>query len=472
MPAISLFFSTTPDSHDITGGDGTVIASVLAKSGREVAEGRLQRMSEADLKFQLWFIDASLQSVSFANTPILQAKGYPRKCTDFLDAAIACGDRLVETAITHLDQSSWVCLVYEGGKELGSEVRNYKLGIMDQNLYHGSLGIALFLAYLHALTGNERYKEIAEGCLNQTQANHYSKLHAPGGYVGLCGLIYVNMHVAKLFKYNDLHQRTNFALDLLPGLIESDHMLDLISGCAGAIPVLLAYSSYLPDSKALELARACGDKLLRHASPGSLAGTLTWKSLTMPRGFSHGLSGIAFALSELAAATNEKKYFTAFIAALAEEAELLKGNHWTDIPESPQAAVWCHGAAGIALSRLKIYQRHRLPPAKEEALRALQFLLASPSMADHIICHGSLGNLEPLLLASELFAEETIWQKELQLRSERILRQINSSGWRSNLAAQVIEPGLMIGLAGIGFELLRLHASQKVPSILVLDKPL
>ena len=462
------FFSTTPDSTDITGGDGTVIEAVLAKSGRQVAEGRLQEMCEADLNSQLWFIDAALQTMTLANTPILQAKGYPRKCTDFLDAAIACGDRLVETAVTHLDQCSWVCL-----EDLGIESHNYKLGIMDQNMYRGSLGIALFLAYLHALTGNDRYREIAEGCLNQLHVNYYSHLRVPGAYVGICGLIYVNMHLAKLFNYSDseLHQKTNFALNMLPSMIEGDQMLDLISGCSGAVPVLLAYSSRFPDSIALELARACGEKLLAHASPGSLAGSLAWKSLKMSRGFSHGLSGIAFALSELAAATNEEKYFSAFIGALAEEAELLKGNTWTDFPESPQSVAWCHGAAGIALSRMKIYERHKLPPAKEEALKALNFLLSSPTLPEHIICHGSLGNLEPLLLASQLFADDPIWQKELQLRSERILNHINSNGWSAKVASQVIEPGLMTGLAGIGYELLRLHASQKVPSVLALEKP-
>lgn len=461
------YFSTTPASHDLTGGDGTVIKGVLAKSGIEVVEDRFKLMSERELNSQLWYIDAALQSMSIKNTPILHAKGYPRKCSDFLDAAIACGDRLVETAITHKNQSSWICLIDEGGTE---EVL-YKLGIIKQSLYGGSLGIALFLAYLHAITGNNQYKEVAEGCLNQVHANYYSGLNSLGAYVGLCGLIYVNMHLAKLFGWDDLHQRTSFALDMLPGFITSDQVLDLISGCAGAIPVLLAYSSYVPQSRALGLARACGEKLLNYATAGSRPGTLQWASLPMSRGFSHGISGIAFALSELAAATKEREYFTAFISALGQEAELFKGNHWTDIPSNPHGIAWCHGTAGIALSRLKIYQRHKLPPAREEALRALNFSLASPGMVEHSICHGSVGNLEPLLLASELFPEEQKWETELQLRSEQILKDINSNGWRTKLPSQCTEPGLMIGMAGIGFQFLRLHARHQVPSVLTLDKP-
>ncbi|HEY9715572.1 MAG TPA: lanthionine synthetase LanC family protein, partial [Chroococcales cyanobacterium] len=138
---------------------------------------------------------------------------------------------------------------------------------------------------------------------------------------------------------------------------------------------------------------------------------------------------------------------------------------------NPQQVAWCHGAAGIALSRLKIYEKHRLPQAKEEASKALHFLLTGPAPDEHVICHGSLGNLEPLLLAAQLFPEERIWQRQLQERGRQILNDINRRGWRSKVCSQVIEPGLMTGLAGIGYQLLRLHASDKVPSVLTLDAP-
>lgn len=462
------YFKTMPDSTDIIGGDDTLIEGVLAKSGRQVAEDRLKNMGDADLKFQLWLIDASFQTISVEYTPILQEKGYPPPRDNFLDAAIACGDRLVETSVNYLGMSSWVCLADAGSKDTHS----YKLDIIDQNMYSGLLGIALFLGYLYSVTGTESYKQVAEGCMAQLLKNRYSNLRSPGAYTGVCGLLYVNMHLARIFNYPDLHDRTGFALDWLPSAIEQDQKLDLIFGCASAIPVLLSYASYVPESNALDLARACGDHLLRHASQGALSSTLTWDLLEMKRGFSHGISGIAFGLSELAAATNEKKYFASFIAAVGEEAELLKGNRWTDIAENQRGVAWCHGATGIALSRMKMYQRHKLPPAKDEAVKALRFMLESAPLLNHVICHGSLGNLDPFILASQLFPEEAIWHDELQIRSSAVLKHVNSSGWKSKLASQVIEPGLMIGLAGIGFELLRLHASDKVPSVLCLESPI
>lgn len=460
------YFKTTPNSKDITGGDGTLIVSVLTRSGREVAETRLQRMGEDDLGFQLWLIDAALQSMTLANTTVLQQRGIPRKCSDFLDAAIACGDHLVETAVTSSGQASWACLALGSGNDTGSEC--HRLAVTGEDLYGGSLGIALFLAYLCVLTGDERYRKIAAGCLNQARANQYAKLNAPGAYAGICGLIYVNMHMATLFKETDLEQRTDFVFDLLPDLIKNDSMLDLTYGCAGAIPVLLAYSKCVPGSRALELARACGDHLLQNASRGNRCDGLTWKSLQKPRGFSHGISGIAFALSELAAATNESKYLEAVAGALAEEADLLKDNRWTDSAENPQGVAWCHGAPGIALSRMKIYQNQNLPQAKEEAMKALDFLLASPAEEEHVMCHGALGNLEPLIVASEVFPHP-IYGKQLRLRSRRILEEINRKGWQSKVASQLIEPGLMMGVAGIGFQLLRLHAPDKVPSVLTLQ---
>lgn len=462
------YFATTPNSTDITGGDGTVIESILIRSGLAVAEERLQRMGEADLNFQLWVVDAALQSMSVANTTLLQAKGYPRACSDFLDAAIACGDRLVETAITHEEQNSWLCLAFEGGND--PEIVSCKLGIVDHDLYSGLLGIALFLGYLYSHTGNENFKETAQRCLNQVDVKKHALSKTPGAYAGLCGLLYVHMHLTKLFNSNTLQQNVSLAFDLLPEVIESDSLYDLIYGCAGAIPVLLSYCERFSDRRALELARACGNKLLQDASPGCAPGNLTW-SLKKPRGFSHGLSGIAFALSELAAATAEDKYLAACMSVLAEERELLKNNRWTDFPNNAEGVAWCHGAAGIAISRMKIYQRHKVPQAKDDAIKAVRFLLASPEHAEHVICHGALGNLEPLLLACDVLAQEGAWHEALQLRSRRILEDVNESGWKSKLAAQVMEPGLMTGLAGIGFEFLRLHAPCEVPSVLALDTP-
>jgi lantibiotic modifying enzyme len=52
------------------------------------------------------------------------------------------------------------------------------------------------------------------------------------------------------------------------------------------------------------------------------------------------------------------------------------------------------------------------------------------------------------------------------------LASIEEQGWITGVPQGVETPGLMTGLAGIGYALLRLAAVEQVPSVLLLDPPL
>jgi lantibiotic modifying enzyme len=52
-----------------------------------------------------------------------------------------------------------------------------------------------------------------------------------------------------------------------------------------------------------------------------------------------------------------------------------------------------------------------------------------------------------------------------------ILDSIDRAGWQCGGPGAVEIPGLMIGIAGIGYQLLRLAEPQRVPSILLLEPP-
>src|SRR5262249_35924327 len=89
---------------------------------------------------------------------------------------------------------------------------------------------------------------------------------------------------------------------------------------------------------------------------------------------------------------------------------------------------------------------------------------------NHSLCHGDLGNLELLLQASETLAEPR-WRAEVNRLAAFILEGIGREGWRCGTPLQIESPGLMTGLAGIGYGLLRLAEPAPVPSVLVLAPP-
>lgn len=466
------YFLYTPESTTITGADGTKIEHAVETSGFAVALDHIKRMNESDREWQVWLIDATLSTMSSSKSSMLWRQGYPCHCASLLDAAIACGDRLIETSIAHASQTTWNCLNYADE----SEIPRYVLGTPSYGLYNGLPGIALFLAYLHKETGNMAYHDLARKVINLVlrrvdviKGNGFS-----GAFSGLSGFVYVLMHLATLFQDEKLWKAGLNQLEDLSDLIQKDTHIDIISGNAGCLLALLAVSKIHSDCQAKELAIQCGDRILALAEPGKYAGGLYWKSLRFARGFAHGLSGIACALSELAHATGDERYYRACQAALCEERGYFSEGTWADNPENPQQVAWCHGAPGVALSRMRIFEKHMDVQCREDALAALQFVLDSPQPrgSSNTICHGTLGNLEPFLVAAEIFSnDKDKWLAEVSGRSQAILADMNESGWKSALPPHLAEPGLMTGLSGIGYGMLRSLAPRKVPSVLLLDPP-
>lgn len=70
-------------------------------------------------------------------------------------------------------------------------------------------------------------------------------------------------------------------------------------------------------------------------------------------------------------------------------------------------------------------------------------------------------------------AIEILHQPELHVEADGgaalILGSIKQYGWQCGIPRNVESPGLMVGLAGIGYGLLRLADPARVPSVLTLE---
>ena len=89
---------------------------------------------------------------------------------------------------------------------------------------------------------------------------------------------------------------------------------------------------------------------------------------------------------------------------------------------------------------------------------------------NHSLCHGDLGNLELLLAARQLPGQEPS-AAEVERWTAIVLESFERHGALSGVPLGVETPGLMVGLSGIGYQLLRLCEPRKVPSVLVLEAP-
>jgi lantibiotic modifying enzyme len=205
---------------------------------------------------------------------------------------------------------------------------------------------------------------------------------------------------------------------------------DLIYGNAGAIVALLVLRDILGDTSLLDFAVQLGDELL-HTANRSERGC-SWRSLAFPAqhnltGLSHGAAGAAYALLELFHETGNTTYRSVAEAAFDYERHWFDADaaNWPDFREDPFAGkqrksrrsfpfatFWCHGAPGIALSRLRAYTILHEERYKAEALIALQTTQKSietvlyTGMDNFSLCHGLAGNADILLEGRRVLGQE------------------------------------------------------------------
>ncbi len=106
----------------------------------------------------------------------------------------------------------------------------------------------------------------------------------------------------------------------------------------------------------------------------------------------------------------------------------------------------------------------------EEIDAAIKTTIAAGFGGDHSLCHGDFGNLETLLVASEVLAMPS-YSQQVESITGALLDSIDTHGWMTDVPLDVKTPGLMVGITGIGYELLRLAEPEIIPSVLSLAPP-
>ena len=265
-----------------------------------------------------------------------------------------------------------------------------------------------------------------------------------------------------------------------------DQALDIIGGSAGCIGGLLSLHFASGSETALEIAKLCGDHLIAAARPQEEG--LAWQTeIDSSRplcGFSHGAAGFAWALGELGLATGERRFVEAAAGAMSYERSVFDAyaRNWPDFRiedgveppkeegESLWMATWCHGAPGVGLGRTRAYRYFPDREILEEIETAVATTLERGFGLNHSLCHGDLGNVELLLEGSRILPGNR-FSKFLESTTSSILASIDEHGFLCGVPSGVETPGLMTGLSGIGYGLLRLAEPEAVPSVLTLEPP-
>jgi lantibiotic modifying enzyme len=405
----------------------------------------------------------------------------------FLETAASLGARICRDALWGGGVCNWIGFSMEN---LGGRWRNVHRAYGGE-LYGGTSGIALFLASLHVATGERMFRRTALGAIHHALEHGTEEIAPPariGAYSGWTGLADAALQIATLLGEDSLIAPAR-ALLAEAAATDSARNFDLLAGCAGAIPLLLRAA--MPDAALL-----LGDRLIATASRDTAG--WSWGEFGMPGvkqkgnllGFSHGAGGIAWALLELHQATGESRFRDAAEGGFAYERYWFDAAHgnWPDLrdpevsgmsaPGATEAPVfmtaWCHGAAGLGLSRLRAWELTGDETYRSEAETAVATTLANlrggteMSQTNDSLCHGRTGNSETLIYGAQILG-----RPEWLRRAEEIaLQEIETCAaqrlpWPCGTYGSAEVPGLMLGLAGIGYFYLRLANPASTPSVLI-----
>ena len=483
-------FTTRPNSRDLFTARGTRIADFFPLSGMELVEEGVQHMSEADLERQIWVIRASFACMEMNRTAVkpkrnlqLQAATAPVTREQLIAQARTIGDRLQQLAVINDETIGWLIINLLAGVEWSPVP-------IGADLYNGLPGITLFLAYLGELSGEKRYTNLAQLAVKTLQAIfvpragiwHWKQI---GAFDGVGALIYLFAHLGNLWQDPALYQEAREIVPLIGQMLEEEKPFEMLSGAAGTIGALLSLYAVAPDEETLAMAVRCGDYLLNHAREMTRGIAWSVQEDVLPlAGISHGNAGIALNLLRLGVISAEERFRDAAIAAMEYERGIfsVEKSNWPDLREAPvqveegetptykYMTSWCHGAPGVGLARLASLEYHDDEAMRTEIAAAVQTTLKEGFGRNHSLCHGDMGNLEVLLMANQALPKQYA-REQVEALQAVMLENMQTQGCQSGVPYPIETPGLMLGLAGTGYALLRLADPERVPSLLVLAPP-
>ena len=455
---------------------------------RNLVEDALADWRAADLTIERTYVRNALVCAYVGDEPTggtpstLVAKAIRSENQDLRRRRLAAGimQQFVEMAIAGRDGTvTWIATTQT---EFGWSVQP-----LGPDLYGGLSGVAVLVAaYLReteagradAVEGLERLLARLQTSLARFEAKQMedclrgsaARPPAPGGYIGLGSQIWRLLLLRDwgLGQADALEQAMALAR-CVPAAAATDEAHDLLSGTAGAIRPLLELARRMGDAGVLAITRDLGDRLVDRAVWQD--GRAFWRGPHWPEGlggFAHGVSGIGWALTQLARVCGDVRHQAAADAAFAfedahwDEAE----SGWTDlrkIPGQKTVCSWCNGATGIGLARLDLDPRLEQAGTRLAVRRAVAATWKRGFGRNHCACHGDLGSWELMDRAIAPGEAPPGVSREGLLAS--LLTSLEDNGPVCG-PTDAFLPSLLQGHGSLVYQLLRAHPACDLPSML------
>ena len=408
-----------------------------------------------------------------------------------LSMADAIGSRLIQEAFWHAEECNWLSDAQDSGSMLTRAPSAYMF--LGPDLYSGTSGIALFLAELSLASSSPKARSTAIGAIrNALRRASEGRIGSAGLYGGQIGVALAAARIGCILDEDKLtelaEELVKIALVRARTAVEDEGCdFDIIGGDAGSIVALLTLRGFFKTDSMVEAAKWYGARLVQKAKYSARG--CSWESpkhlyVKDLTGLAHGAAGASLALLEIYRATADPEALDVALHGFAYEDSWFdtESGNWPDFREESRrnhrkrqagrsACFWCHGAPGILLTRLRCLEITRDSQMEYHARRALKTTQAM--LADALrtgegsfsLCHGLAGNADVVMLSSDFLGDEVVSGSVSPPTVGMAGIERAKSSRLFGPGSGVEAPGLMHGMAGIGYFYLRL-CRQNIPSVL------
>lgn len=493
-------FDAHPELDSLGLGNGARLEAALDEPALPAVMKRLGGFDEEDLDYQLELIrssfavrDLRLESLGKHGKGIVPdasaaapVAGITMDGAELIARARRIADRIARRTIWEGDIARWL------GVDFNAAINRCAIQPLSSSLYSGRAGIALFFAAMHSVGGGDpEHRRIAIGVARSVLQDFWgpgmdadstataAQSCGIGMGSGLAGIAYALLTSARLLDDPGLVDDAVRVGKLInEKWVAEDGKLDVMAGAAGSIVALLPLWEASKEQVFLDRVAICADHLVsRQLSESENRGGWMTSAPRPLAGFAHGAAGMALALTRAWQATGVSRYQDSAHRAIAYERSVflpVEGN-WSDFrgQEGKPLGAWCHGAPGIGLARLGCLASGEDDRARDEIETAVRWLHTDVlGPRDHLCC-GELGKMEVLLEAGRRLSRPE-WVDAGRRRAAAVIARADADrgGFYSIIGStnSMFLPGFFSGLAGIGYQLLRLaDMSGRLPSVLLWD---
>ncbi len=437
---------------------GDKLGGYFERTAMDILHDRLSFLNEEDMDKQCGYIRLSLalmpESVESCINRVYPAKDIDEK-QGSANRKLVCKmltERLLKYAVWNQDrtQVSWFKVQMSAyGKQ------TWNISPMDMYLYDGLAGMLLIFSSLKKAEKGEEvqritdtlesmlfsYTDVCSESLSNLDTSNTGAYEGESSIVYTYLLLYHKTGDNKYLEYGKRHAK------IVEKLLKKDDKYDLLSGNAGAAMVLLKLYEVTSEDIYLQMAEEAVDVLMDNAIKQKTGiGWKVEKGIPPMAGMAHGNSGVLMAAIALWNKTGKEKYQEFAKEVWAYENTLYdpRTNNWRDVrgedeKDTVGAVAWCHGAAGVLLSRMYCYQdvctnewQERMKNDMECAYEKVRGYWIRDSYS---LCHGTCGNLWILNQAAKIMGDTPI--------------QYNVADHVKFLPQEEINPGLMNGYGGV-----------------------